>query len=120
MKKTGAVFASVALVAMLLVSAAQAGEYRLGYKYQKYKRLAKNYYISQNYGDGYSNDGGGYGNGVRLRISPSDAALIAKRTWPGAKVLRVQLLPSGLYAVTLKQGGQVSRVLVDARSGDIV
>jgi uncharacterized membrane protein YkoI len=34
-------------------------------------------------------------------------------------VLKVRLLPSGVYAVTLKQGGNVSKVRVDARTGAI-
>jgi hypothetical protein len=52
-------------------------------------------------------------------IRPSEAALIAKDANPDAKVLGVKLLPSGVYAVTLKIGGSVSRVLVDATSGAI-
>lgn len=52
-------------------------------------------------------------------ISARDAAGIAKDANPGSKVLKVQLLPSGFYAVTLKQGGEVSRVMVDATSGSI-
>jgi hypothetical protein len=52
-------------------------------------------------------------------IRPSEAALIAKDANPDAKVLGVKLLPSGVYAVTLKIGGSISRVLVDATSGAI-
>jgi uncharacterized membrane protein YkoI len=137
MKKTGAVFASVAALALIWAAAAEAGEFRLGQKVKRYR--LHNQYYSQNYGDTYQvyryrrangrnfviaqsyGEGDGYGDGGSVvRISPSEAAYIAKGTWPGAKVLRVQLLPSGLYAVTLKQGGEVSRVLVDARTGNIV
>jgi hypothetical protein len=50
-------------------------------------------------------------------IKPSEAALIAKNAYPDAKVLGVKLLPSGEYAVTLKIGGSVQRVLVNATSG---
>lgn len=108
MKKTGAFL--VGLLAMVLVStvAAEAGQFRLGHKYNRFQ-------ISQ-YADDAQPDG--YGSGS-YAVSPSEAASIAKDTWPGAKVLRVQLLPSGVYAVTLKQGGEVSRVLVDATSGEI-
>lgn len=53
-------------------------------------------------------------------VSASEAANIAKDSMPGAKVLKVQLLPSGVYAVTLKEGGNVSRVMVDATTGSIV
>jgi uncharacterized membrane protein YkoI len=52
-------------------------------------------------------------------IAPSEAANIAKDANPGSKVLNVKLLPSGVYAVTLKNGGSVSRVMVDATSGSI-
>ena len=52
-------------------------------------------------------------------IPPSEAANIAKDANPGSKVLSVKLLPSGVYAVTLKNGGSVSRVMVDATSGSI-
>jgi hypothetical protein len=52
-------------------------------------------------------------------IRPSEAAMIAKDAHPDAKVLNVKLLPSGVYAVTLKIGGSVTRVMVDATSGSI-
>jgi hypothetical protein len=52
-------------------------------------------------------------------IRPSEAAMIAKDANPDAKVLGVKLLPSGVYAVTLKVGGSVTRVMVDATSGAI-
>jgi uncharacterized membrane protein YkoI len=52
-------------------------------------------------------------------IRPSEAAMIAKDANPDSKVLNVKLLPSGVYAVTLKIGGSVARVMVDATSGAI-
>ncbi len=52
-------------------------------------------------------------------IQPSEAASIARDAYPDAKVLNVKLLPNGVYAVTLKMGGSVSRVMVDATSGAI-
>jgi hypothetical protein len=57
--------------------------------------------------------------GDQYPIRPSEAANIAKDAHPDAKVLSVKLLPSGVYAVTLKAGGSVSRVMVDATSGVI-
>ena len=106
MKKTGAFFASLLAVGLFWAVSAEAGQFRLGHKYNLVD-------IAQNYGES-----DGYG-GTDYAVSPSQAASIAKESWPGAKVLRVQLLPSGIYAVTLKQGGEVSRVLVDATSGEI-
>ncbi|MDE2383088.1 MAG: PepSY domain-containing protein [Alphaproteobacteria bacterium] len=50
-------------------------------------------------------------------IAPSQAAMIAQQAYPGSKVLGVKLLPSGEYAVTLKVGGSVQRVMVNATSG---
>ena len=52
-------------------------------------------------------------------IKPSQAALIARNAHPGSKVLSVRLLPSGVYAVTLKLGGSVQDVMVSATSGAI-
>ncbi len=52
-------------------------------------------------------------------VAPSEAAMIAKDSVPGSKVLNVKLLPSGVYAVTLKVGGSVTRVMVDATSGSV-
>jgi uncharacterized membrane protein YkoI len=53
-------------------------------------------------------------------ISEGQAADIAQATQPEAKVIKVKLLPSGVYAVTLKEGGNVTRVMVDANSGAIM
>jgi uncharacterized membrane protein YkoI len=55
----------------------------------------------------------------QFAIAPSQAAVIARDSVPGSKVLNVKLLPSGVYAVTLKVGGSVTRVMVDATSGDV-
>jgi uncharacterized membrane protein YkoI len=52
-------------------------------------------------------------------VSEADAADIARSSVPGSKVLKVKLLPSGVYAVTLKDGDNVSRVMVDATTGSI-
>jgi uncharacterized membrane protein YkoI len=108
MKKTGAFLAVMLAIGLAFVVPAEAGQFRLGHKYARFQ-------VSQ-YADEAQPDG--YGSGS-YAVSPSEAASIAKDSWPGAKVLRVQLLPSGVYAVTLKQGGEVSRVLVDATSGEI-
>ena len=50
-------------------------------------------------------------------VKPSQAAIIAQEAHPGSIVLGVKLLPSGQYAVTLRIGGSVQKVLVDATSG---
>jgi uncharacterized membrane protein YkoI len=53
-------------------------------------------------------------------IHQAEAAMIAKSANPGATVLSVKLLPSGVYAVTLKVGGSVLQVMVDATTGAII
>jgi uncharacterized membrane protein YkoI len=108
MKKTGAFLVGLLAIGLAFSVSAEAGQFRLGHKY---KQIQISQYAGEAETDGYSI--GSYA------VSPSEAASIAKDTWPGAKVLRVQLLPSGVYAVTLKQGGEVSRVLVDATSGEV-
>lgn len=67
-------------------------------------------------------DGGAYDSPVdeALTIRPREAARIARQMVPGAKVLNVRLLPSGVYAVTLRGDGQLTRVMVDGRTGDIL
>lgn len=55
-----------------------------------------------------------------VNIRPREAARIARQAVPGAKVLNVRLLPSGIYAVTLRGDGKLTRVMVDGRSGDIL
>jgi uncharacterized membrane protein YkoI len=52
-------------------------------------------------------------------INQAEAAMIAKSANPGSTVLSVRLLPSGVYAVTLKIGGSVREVMVDATTGSI-
>lgn len=66
---------------------------------------------AQDYGDPSAGD---------LMIRPREAARIARQMVPGAKVLNVRLLPSGVYAVTLRGDGKLTRVMVDGRSGDIL
>ncbi len=56
---------------------------------------------------------------TKARIAPSEAAAIAQDTMPGSKVLKVKLLSSGVYAVTLKVQGSVVRVMVSAEDGSI-
>jgi uncharacterized membrane protein YkoI len=53
-------------------------------------------------------------------IHQAEAAMIAKSANPGSTVLSVKLLPSGAYAVTLKVGGSVLQVMVDATTGAII
>jgi uncharacterized membrane protein YkoI len=56
---------------------------------------------------------------TQAAIPPSEAAAIAQDTVPGAKVLKVKLLPSGVYAVTLRVKGSVIRVMVSSEDGSI-
>ena len=55
-------------------------------------------------------------------IAPSMALSLALRYSPGSKGLDVTLMEGGrpVYAVKLKTGNRVHRVLVDARTGQIV
>ncbi|MDE2444783.1 MAG: PepSY domain-containing protein [Alphaproteobacteria bacterium] len=55
----------------------------------------------------------------QFAVTLSQAAVIAKDSVPGSMVLNVKLLPSGVYAVTLKVGGSVTRVMVDATTGAV-
>jgi uncharacterized membrane protein YkoI len=109
-KKSGAILAVILASGLWGVSPADAGKFRLGHQ---------NYTYEQSQLSQYTDDNQNYSN-ADYPVSPAEAAAIARESWPGAKVLRVQLLPSGVYAVTLKQHGEVSRVLVDANSGSIV
>jgi uncharacterized membrane protein YkoI len=59
------------------------------------------------------------GDNAGAAISESEAADIAQSANPGAKVLKVKLLRRSTYAVTLKAGGNVFRVMVDAKTGAI-
>jgi hypothetical protein len=52
-----------------------------------------------------------------VRIKPSQAAAIAQSQVPYSKVVKVMLLPSGIYAVTLVAKGNVTRVLVSGQDG---
>ncbi|MCA0433512.1 MAG: PepSY domain-containing protein [Proteobacteria bacterium] len=52
-----------------------------------------------------------------LPISEREAANIAQGMVPGARVLKVKLLPSGTYAVTLRGDGKLTRVMVDGQTG---
>jgi len=54
-----------------------------------------------------------------VRISPSQAAAIAKADYPGAKVLKVKLR-GDIYVVTLVVEGNVMRVSVDGNSGSLL
>jgi uncharacterized membrane protein YkoI len=54
------------------------------------------------------------------QLSPSDAAAIAQDAVPGARVLKVKLLPSGDYAVTVRVKGSVVRVVVSGVDGSIL
>jgi uncharacterized membrane protein YkoI len=54
-------------------------------------------------------------------ISPSVVYRIVKEYAPGATVLRVTLQPNTqIYAVRLRSGNTVRRLLIDGRSGRIV
>lgn len=50
-------------------------------------------------------------------IRPSQAAAIAKAQVPNSKVIKLSLLPSGIYAVTLVAEGNVTRVFVNGQDG---
>jgi hypothetical protein len=54
-----------------------------------------------------------------VKIKPSQAAAIAKRSVPNSKVLGVKLLQSKVYAVTLKTDSAVMKVMVSASTGAI-
>ena len=54
-----------------------------------------------------------------VRIKPSQAAAIAQGQVPYSKVVKVRLLPSGDYAVTLVADGSVTRVLVNGQDGSV-
>lgn len=55
----------------------------------------------------------------RWPVRPSEAALIAQRSVPGAVVLNVRPLPGGQYVVTLRAGSNVVRVTVNAQDGAV-
>lgn len=111
------VLATVLLVGVPTI--AEAGDnygYNQGYgqgygKQRKLVRKIRRYRVITQYADSYDN---------QYPVSESQAAYIAQQNYPGAKVLKVKLLQSGVYAVTLKDGGNVSRVLVDATTGEVL
>jgi uncharacterized membrane protein YkoI len=55
-----------------------------------------------------------------VKIRPSQAAAIAQGQVPGSRVVGVKLLPSGVYAVTLKTDESATRVMVDGQTGDVM
>jgi uncharacterized membrane protein YkoI len=54
-----------------------------------------------------------------VRISPSQAAAIARADYPGSKVLKVKLR-GDIYLVTLVVEGNVMRIRVDGNNGSIL
>ena len=54
-----------------------------------------------------------------LAIPPSRALSIAARKVPNAKPIGVKLFNNNTYAVTLRQNNVVTRVIVDAQTGDV-
>jgi len=66
-----------------------------------------------------ADDEGGYGSS-NVSIRPREAARIARQAYPGSRVLKVNLLPSGIYAVTLRGNGELTRVMVDGQTGEIL
>jgi uncharacterized membrane protein YkoI len=116
MKYTGAIAVVLLLAGVLGGNPALASKWRLGHNIYQNSDILRD--AETVYAQSYGNDDQGSAD-QNYTISASEAAAIAKGSWPGAKVLKVQLLPSGVYAVTLKQGGEVSRIRVDANSGSI-
>jgi uncharacterized membrane protein YkoI len=55
-----------------------------------------------------------------VKIRPSQAAAIAQGQVPGSRVVGVKLLPSGVYAVTLKTDDSAMRVMVDGETGAVM
>ena len=54
-----------------------------------------------------------------VRIKPSQAAAIAKAQVPYSKVVKVNLLSNGFYAVTLVADGSVTKVLINGQDGSV-
>jgi hypothetical protein len=50
-------------------------------------------------------------------IKPSQALIIAQRLLPNSKGIGVKLLPSGNYAVTLRQNDRLQRMIIDGDTG---
>ena len=57
-------------------------------------------------------------DGGQLPVKPSQAALIAQHATPGSTVLDV-VLQGGVYAVKLKVGNSVQKVMVNATTGQL-
>ena len=55
-----------------------------------------------------------------LPIKPSQAAAIAQGQFPNSEVVKVKLLPDGVYAVTLRTDTSVERVMVNGQDGSIM
>jgi hypothetical protein len=53
-------------------------------------------------------------------IRPSQAAAFAQREMPGAKVVGVKRLPNGDYVVTLRTESDVSRIIIDGQTGEVM
>jgi hypothetical protein len=105
--------AGTAGMASLAVTPAEAGRLKL--------RLPPPMFdMAQGFEDENGEFGGDPAMDNDISIRPREAARIARETVPGAKVLNVRLLPSGVYAVTLRGDGKLTRVMVDGRSGDIL
>jgi uncharacterized membrane protein YkoI len=81
------------------------------------RRVAQVAQAADDGSDGYDED---LTEGNNTAIRPREAARIAKRSMPGARVLKVKLLPSGIYAVTLRGNGELTRVMVDGLTGEIL
>ena len=117
----GLLMLSTAGLVSLAVSPAEAGRFRrLLPPVQQEVLPPAAVDFAQNLDDGtdsYATDGPA---DPELTIRPRESARIARQTVPGAKVLNVRLLPSGIYAVTLRGDGKLTRVMVDGRSGDIL
>jgi hypothetical protein len=56
---------------------------------------------------------------LRVKIRPSQAAAIAQGQISNSKVVGVKLLPSGIYAVTLRTDSNVARIMVSGEDGSI-
>jgi hypothetical protein len=126
LKRTAALFLPLAVAAGVLLSAAapaEAGRLKRIYRLPAQGEFLRvpppdttDYAQSQDYSDPGMDVTGDQGVSIR----PREAARIARQAVPGAKVLNVKLLPSGVYAVTLRGDGKLTRVMVDGRSGDIL
>ncbi len=57
---------------------------------------------------------------LNIVIRPSQAAAIAQGQVPDSKVVKVKLLPGGVYAVTLVANGSVTKIMVSGQDGSIL